>query len=133
MGLKSQIDKLITEIKNNDYSLKYINNGLVVYLKLKSIIDISIINNIKSKESHNLQFYNEIKSLVVSYSSKDKDNMSIEKTFKKVDKLYELLGIEKDKIIKLLKNKNPEYFMNLIKNYSSEKQLEILEIITELN
>ena len=130
----SAVPRLRKEVKDGMVVFaEIINNDLVVYLKLKSIIEISTIKNIKSKENNNLQFYNEIKSLVDSYSSKDNDNMSIEKTFKKVDKLSELLGIEKDKIIKLLKNKDSEYFMNLIENYSSEKQLEILDIITELN
>ena len=135
LGLKSQIDKLITEIKNNDYSLKYINNGLVVYLKLKSIIDISIINNLKSKESNNLQFYNEIKSLVDSYSSKDNNNISIEKTLKTVDKLSKLLDIEYDELVDLLKDKENgiKNIVNTIKKFPSSKQFIIIEIINELN
>ena len=135
LELKSKIEKLITEIKNNEYNLKYINNDFVPYLKLKSIIEISIIKSIKPDETNVLQFYNEIKSLVDSYSSKDNDNISIEKTVTTVDQLSKILEIDYDELVDLLKDKENgiDNILNTIKRFSSTKQLEILEIINELN
>ena len=105
------------------------------YLKLKSIIEISIIKSIKQDEKNIFQFYNEIKSLVDSYSSKDKGSISIEKTLKTTEKLSILLEIEYDELYNLLQDKEngTKKLLKTIKQFSTEKQKKIVEIINELN